>query len=778
MGLNNSFSGAPSNTNVAGSNPLQTPDFSNWTSMSELLNPGSTATNINSNEGYFSQLYNGLRKKNLMPSQQVDVPYNPTQNTEQINWLDQNSTKNLFNTQLQKTNQLGFKVGLMTQNSTDSNIAANGQTMVDQATSGQNVTGQQQQINTTGTGTGEDTDEGTGNDSSVTTGTDYWAVGSKAASQIGSRIGGKIGSTISGLGGVASGVSVLKSAKNAIKNAGKNVTPEMMDKMKLAKKGAGFSIAGSVADIASSFLPDKSEYTGDKGNITETMDSVYDGISDAAMAFGPIGQIVGGVMKAGKFASKGANAIGGGTDGMTTTDAILGSSFLSLTPIGLINGFGGSTTKTITKDNDAFAQVGASYLGSNSTVDDAVHKSGKKFGLFSKKAFYKAQDKIDQARLQQDIISQIADESRIQKQLQSSMSTINSNRYAMKMQGGFDPTAIRAARHGMSIELLNKAKSIILKAQQGAKLNPMEQYQKLAPENWETFSDNKPTYQDWVKDVNPNFINDNYDLEAAYNNLPYNEMQRWKFAVNQPTRKDQDYYLNYHEGDYFPFHIGSVAPLSGTEDYIFLKKGKLENNPELKGELDYYNNSGDFKKNYKLSYEGDRYYYRKQKPYIKQETPQHKNGGSIINETFIELVSPLELPQHKNGGSITEIKIESFIELIDPNTIPEFQKGGSINVIPDGALHARKHNMDLDGITKKGIPVVSEGENGKLQQQAEIEKEEVILRLEVTQKIEELQKKYYSDDSTQKEKDEYALEAGKLITKELLYNTKDNAGLL
>jgi hypothetical protein len=30
------------------------PDFSNWTSMSELLNPGSTTTNVNSNEGYFS----------------------------------------------------------------------------------------------------------------------------------------------------------------------------------------------------------------------------------------------------------------------------------------------------------------------------------------------------------------------------------------------------------------------------------------------------------------------------------------------------------------------------------------------------------------------------------------------------------------------------------------------------------------------------------------------------------------------------------------------------
>lgn len=708
MGLNNSFSGAPSNTNVVWSNPLQMPDFSNWMAMNEFVNPGSTATNVNSNEGYFSQLYSGLRKKNLMPSQQVDVSYNPVQNNseQQINWFDPNSTKNLFNEQQKKTNQLGFQVGLQTQNSSNPTIAANGNTMVGQAVSGQNTTGLLDDI--------------------------------------------------------------TSDASSPKKQTGQN----------LKDIGAGMSILGSFADIGSSFLPKKSEYTGDKGNITETMDSVYDGISDAAMAFGPIGQMVGGIMKGGKFLGKGMNAIGGGTDGMTTTDAILGSSFLNLTPIGLINGFGGSTTKTITKDDDAFEEVGASYLGSNSTVDDAVNKSGKKYGLFSKKQFRKAQDEIDNARLQQDVISQIADESRIQKQLQASMSTINSNRRKFYMQGGYDQSAIRVGRQGMSIQLLEKAKSIILKAQQGAKLNPMEQYQKLVPENWETFSDNKPTYQDWVKDVNPNFINDNYDLEAAYNNLPYSEMQRWKFAVNRPTKKEQDYYLDYNVNGYFPFHTGSVAPLQGTEDYIFLKKGKLENNPELKGELDYYNNSGDFKKNYKLSYEGDRYYYRKQKPYIKQETPQHKNGGSINNETFIELVSPLELPQHKNGGSITELKIESFIELIDPNTIPEFQNGGSINVIPDGALHARKHNMDLDGITKKGIPVISEKDDGKIEQQAEIELNEIILRLEVTQKLEELEEKYYDDQTSQKEKEEAALEAGKLLVYEILENTQDNTNLI
>jgi len=34
--------------------------------------------------------------------------------------------------------------------------------------------------------------------------------------------------------------------------------------------------------------------------------------------------------------------------------------------------------------------------------------------------------------------------------------------------------------------------------------------------------------------------------------------------------------------------------------------------------------------------------------------------------------------------------------------------------------------------------------------------------------------KKYNNDSTQKEKDEIAIQAGKLLTKEILYNTKDN----
>ena len=86
--------------------------------------------------------------------------------------------------------------------------------------------------------------------------------------------------------------------------------------------------------------------------------------------------------------------------------------------------------------------------------------------------------------------------------------------------------------------------------------------------------------------------------------------------------------------------------------------------------------------------------------------------------------------------------------------------------------------MDLEGITKKGIPVVSEKDDGKIEQQAEIELNEIILRLEVTQKLEELEKKYYDDQTSQKEKEEAALEAGKLLVYEILENTQDNTNLI
>ena len=105
----------------------------------------------------------------------------------------------------------------------------------------------------------------------------------------------------------------------------------------------------------------------------------------------------------------------------------------------------------------------------------------------------------------------------------------------------------------------------------------------------------------------------------------------------------------------------------------------------------------------------------------------------------------------------------------------EFKNGGQMSVIPEGALHARKNNMEGAGedFTAKGIPVVdNEGE-----QQAEIERDEIIFRKEVTDKMEELYKKFNSEESSSK-KDEIAIEMGKIITCEITKHTQDNTGLI
>ena len=106
-----------------------------------------------------------------------------------------------------------------------------------------------------------------------------------------------------------------------------------------------------------------------------------------------------------------------------------------------------------------------------------------------------------------------------------------------------------------------------------------------------------------------------------------------------------------------------------------------------------------------------------------------------------------------------------------------FKQGGQMNIIPEGALHARKNNMELakEGeITHKGVPVV---DNDGVQQ-AEIEREEWTMTKELTDDVEEWYKKYYDEETSQKEKDELAIKCGKRITKELLHNTDDRANLI
>jgi hypothetical protein len=72
-----------------------------------------------------------------------------------------------------------------------------------------------------------------------------------------------------------------------------------------------------------------------------------------------------------------------------------------------------------------------------------------------------------------------------------------------------------------------------------------------------------------------------------------------------------------------------------------------------------------------------------------------------------------------------------------------FKDGGKMNILPEGKLHAHNHHLEdiderLEDLTKKGIPIVSVSEDGTLSQVAEVEKEELILHLELTQQVEAL----------------------------------------
>lgn len=107
--------------------------------------------------------------------------------------------------------------------------------------------------------------------------------------------------------------------------------------------------------------------------------------------------------------------------------------------------------------------------------------------------------------------------------------------------------------------------------------------------------------------------------------------------------------------------------------------------------------------------------------------------------------------------------------------VKSHKEGGQMNVIPEGSLHARLHHMEgADNLTKKGIPVVDNEGN----QQAEVERSEIIFNKEVTDKLEELLKKFNSEEYTAKEKDDFAIEAGKLLSTQIIENTDDRAGLI
>jgi hypothetical protein len=145
---------------------------------------------------------------------------------------------------------------------------------------------------------------------------------------------------------------------------------------------------------------------------------------------------------------------------------------------------------------------------------------------------------------------------------------------------------------------------------------------------------------------------------------------------------------------------------------------------------------------------------------------------------------PLPLPTERlNGGSHTERKTLRLKELTayalltgttgtaeTAGTAASYKDGGSI--IVEGVTHDEKHGIQLENITKEGVPVIALPDGGKVDQQAEVEKDELTLSWKVSQKLLELM-----EDGCDKQANRIL--AGKILARELMLNTRDSSsGLL
>ena len=162
---------------------------------------------------------------------------------------------------------------------------------------------------------------------------------------------------------------------------------------------------------------------------------------------------------------------------------------------------------------------------------------------------------------------------------------------------------------------------------------------------------------------------------------------------------------------------------------------------------------------------------RKQSDYY--QDLQHQNINRYAGQGY------LGLTVGKNGMKLMSVeearKVVALRKETKTSEPEKLQNGGNIpgidsSILPEGSLHKELNHLDeinpeIGDITRKGIPVVTSGNDSE--QVAEVESNEIVFRLEITQRLEELMK----DGS-----EEAMIEAGKLVTTEIIENTVDNTG--
>lgn len=215
-----------------------------------------------------------------------------------------------------------------------------------------------------------------------------------------------------------------------------------------------YGLAGQVigTGLQAALGPSK-EYQGKYGNITKGMDTAYDLVQSAVGFIPGYGQIIAGAMAL----NKGLSNVFGSTSGMTRQDAILGSAFMPA-PVKWLNMAGAKTTDTFhnqswqnTEKTDSFMQNGFGNL--HDVFAKAREEAGKTYGTFSRNAYNKAANRLNTANSAWNTILDMANQNLYQNIRAFDMSSINNQRYAQNIQGGWSPLA--RGKQGMKI--LNNA---------------------------------------------------------------------------------------------------------------------------------------------------------------------------------------------------------------------------------------------------------------------------------------------------------------------------------
>lgn len=269
------------------------------------------------------------------------------------------------------------------------------------------------------------------------------------AAAIGTQMQTSRNSAVRGLGaGISTvGSGLLSKGSNLFKGA----------------QGVGFGM-GAAGAVLGAVAGPKQEYSGYKGGTTQALDTAYDAISTGVQFIPGVGQILGGAMQLGKGLGAVANKLGAGTDAMTDVDAVLGSNFFNLTPIGLINGFGGKKSKTMGGQDfmtqSALNNQWAGYGGTYKDYNYASSKAGKKYGLFSSGARKRANQIINKANMDRETLLDVNRESELGNIRGNMMADINGARYNQALYGGYNANLLRVGKYGFKIQDIQRAKRL------------------------------------------------------------------------------------------------------------------------------------------------------------------------------------------------------------------------------------------------------------------------------------------------------------------------------